>query len=99
MDATATMTSATWPPSHIAAMACRLVKDGSRKLYSVGAGAAVGDGVHAQLALGRLDGRVRLSRRDPEALGDQLEVVDQGLHGGAHDLLDVVEGVAQAVRA
>lgn len=31
MDATATMTSATWPPSHIAAMACRLVKDGSRK--------------------------------------------------------------------
>lgn len=30
MDATATMTSATWPPSHIAAMACRLVKDGSR---------------------------------------------------------------------
>lgn len=31
MDATATMTSATWPPSHIAAMAWRLVKDGSRK--------------------------------------------------------------------
>lgn len=31
MDATATITSATWPPSHIAAMACRLVKDGSRK--------------------------------------------------------------------
>ncbi len=31
MDATATMTSATWPPSHIAAIACRLVKDGSRK--------------------------------------------------------------------
>lgn len=30
MDATATMTSATWPPSHIAAMACRLVKEGSR---------------------------------------------------------------------
>lgn len=31
MDATATMTSATWPPSHIAAMLCRLVKEGSRK--------------------------------------------------------------------
>lgn len=31
MDATATMTSATMPPSHIAAMAWRLVKDGSRK--------------------------------------------------------------------
>ena len=31
IEATATMTSATWPPSHIAAVACRLLKDGSRK--------------------------------------------------------------------
>src|SRR5213079_2058432 len=36
MDATATMTSATWPPSHIAAMVCRLVKDGSRKCTRCG---------------------------------------------------------------
>ena len=31
IEATATMTSATWPPSHIAATACRLLNDGSRK--------------------------------------------------------------------
>ena len=31
MEATATMTSATWAPSHIAATACRLLKLGSRK--------------------------------------------------------------------
>ncbi|CPU63568.1 Uncharacterised protein [Mycobacteroides abscessus] len=30
-DATATTTSATWPPSHIAATAWRLLNDGSRK--------------------------------------------------------------------
>ena len=30
-EATATMTSATWPPSHIAAVACRLLNEGSRK--------------------------------------------------------------------
>ena len=99
MDATATMTSATWPPSHIAAMACRLVKDGSRKCTRYGRVPPSLTDVHAELALGRLHRRVRLAGRDPEALGDQLEVVDQGLHGGAHDLLDVVEGVADAVRA
>ncbi len=55
--------------------------------------------MHAEFALGGLDGRVRLSRRDAEALGHQLEVVDQGLHGGAHDVLDVIQGVAQAVRS
>src|SRR4029453_14802062 len=31
IEATATMTSATWPPSHIAATACRLLKLGSGK--------------------------------------------------------------------
>ena len=31
IEATATMTSATWPPSHIAATAWRLLNDGSRK--------------------------------------------------------------------
>ena len=30
IEATAAMTSAIWPPSHIAAVACRFVKDGSR---------------------------------------------------------------------
>jgi hypothetical protein len=33
-----------------------------------------------------------------EALGDQLEVVDQRLHRLTHDLADVLEGVAHAVR-
>ena len=63
------------------------------------AGAAVGDDVGAELAAGRLDRHVGLAGRDPEALGDQLEVVDQGLHRLAHDVADVVEAVAHAVAA
>ena len=63
------------------------------------AGAAVADHVVAELAAGRLDRHVHLAGRDPEALGDQLEVVDQGLHRLAHDVPDVVEGVAHAVGA
>ena len=63
----------------------------------VGAGAAVGDGVDAHDALGVLDGLVDLAGRDAEALGHQLEVVDERLHRGAHDLADVLEGLALAV--
>jgi hypothetical protein len=44
-----------------------------------------------------LDGLPDLAGRHPEALGHELEVVDQGLHRGAHDLADVVERVAHAV--
>src|SRR3954454_5118699 len=64
-----------------------------------GPGAAVADHVVAELAAGRLDRHVDLPGRHPETLGDQLEVVDQGLHGLAHDVLDVLEGVAHAVGA
>ena len=99
IEATATMTSATWPPSHIAATACRLLKLGSRKCARYGRVPPSETSVAAELALGRLDRRVGLARRHPEALGDQLEVVDQRLHRGAHDLADVVEAVAQAVAA
>ncbi|KPC73206.1 hypothetical protein ADL26_13725, partial [Thermoactinomyces vulgaris] len=61
--------------------------------------AAVGDGVDAEFAAWGLDGGVHLPGRDPEALGDELEVVDQRLHRLAHDVPDVVEAVAHAVGA
>ena len=41
---------------------------------------AVGHEVAADLTARRLDRRVRLARRDAEALGEELEVVDQRLH-------------------
>ena len=41
---------------------------------------AVGDEVAADLAARRLDRDVRLARRHLEALGEQLEVVDQRFH-------------------
>ena len=53
--------------------------------------------MYAQLALRGLDGDVRLPGRDVEALGHQLEVVDERLHRGAHDLADVVQAVAHAI--
>ena len=43
---------------------------------------AVGDDEAAELAARRLDRVVDLARGDPEALGDELEVVDQRLHRG-----------------
>jgi len=49
---------------------------------------AVGHEVAADLAPGRLDRHVRLAGRHPEALGDQLEVVDERLHRG----VDLVAG-------
>ena len=47
---------------------------------SVGLGAAIGHDVAAQLPAGRFHRRVGLPRRHLEALGEELEVVDQGLH-------------------
>src|SRR3954454_23057592 len=55
-------------------------------------GAAVADHVVAELAARGLDRQVDLAGRHPEALGDQLEVVDEGLHRLAHDVPHVVEG-------
>ena len=99
IEATEAMTSAIRPPTDSAAVDCRLMKDGSRKCTRYGPGAAVADDVRAELAARRLDRGVDLPGRHPEALGDQLEVVDQRLHRGVHDLLDVLERVAHAVRA
>ena len=50
----------------------------------VGTTAAVRDDVDAHLALGRLDGRVRLAGRHLEALGEELEVMDERLHRVLH---------------
>ena len=61
--------------------------------------AAVADQVHSELTLSGLNGCVDLALRNLEAFGHQLEVMDQGLHRGAHDLADVVEAVAHAVGA
>ncbi len=80
----------------------RRLEVGEGRVAEVGAeraGAAVGDDVGTELAARRLDRDVGLAGGDPEALGDQLEVVDQGLHRLAHDVLDVVEAVAHAVAA
>ena len=68
-------------------------------MRTVRPGAAVADRMAAELAPGRLHGGVDLSSRNPEALGDQLEVVDQGLHRLAHDVRDVIGRVAEPVRA
>ena len=80
-------------------VACRLLNDGSRKCARYGPRPAVRHQVDAELAARVLDGLEHLTGRHPEALRDQLEVVDQGLHRGAHDLPDVVQRVAHAVRA
>ena len=50
-------------------------------LAPVGLAGAVGHEVDAELALRSLDGRVRGAGRHGEALGEELEVVDQSLHG------------------
>ena len=58
-------------------------------MHTVGSCAAVGDHVHAEFAARRLDRDVHLTGRHSNALGDDLEVVDQSLHRVAHDLGDV----------
>ena len=49
-------------------------------VHARGLGRTVGEDETAQLAARRLDRRVDLARRHAEALGHQLEVVDQRLH-------------------
>jgi hypothetical protein len=53
--------------------------------------------VHAEFATRRLHRGVDLAGRNPDSFGDQLEVVDQCFHRGAHDLRDVLLRIAQAV--
>ena len=78
MTATA---SAIRPPRSRSGSACRLTKLGAADVHAVGLRGAVGDHVAAELAAGRLDGHVDLALGDPEALGEDLEVVDERLHG------------------
>ncbi len=53
----------------------------------------------AEFAAWRFDADVDLSRRNTDAFGDELEVVDQTLHRLAHDVPDVVGRVAESVRS
>ena len=55
--------------------------------------------MHAEFAARGFHGGVHLSGGHPESLGDDLEVVDQALHGLTHDPGDVGGGVAQPVGA
>ena len=59
---------------------CRFTKLGPRMCIRYGLAVAVGHEVAAELAAGRLDGDVGLALGHLEALGEDLEVVDQGLH-------------------
>ena len=68
-------------------------------MHPVRSGAAVGNHVHTEFAARRFHRDIDLARRHPYSLGDDLEMVDQALHGVTHDLGDVLGGVAQPVRA
>ena len=74
------MASAIRPPRSSAGTACRFTKLGPRMCMPVRLGGPVRDEVAAELAARRLDGHVDLALGDPEALGEELEVVDERLH-------------------
>merc|ERR1719150_3148652 len=57
---------------------------GRLDLAPVWSGGSVRHQVHSELSLGRLDGSVGGAGGDREALGEELEVVDERLHGGLH---------------
>ena len=61
---------------------CSIARLAERKCTRHGLRRAVGDEVAAELAARALDRHVDLAGRHPEALGDELEVVDQRLHRG-----------------
>src|SRR5699024_6490709 len=52
--------------------------------------AAIGDDMTCDLAARRLDGHIRLPGGHPESLGDDLEMVNKGFHGLAHNVFDVL---------
>ena len=62
--------------------ACRLTKEGSRKWTRAGFAEPSARTKQPSSPRGRLDRVVDLAGRDPVALGDELEVVDQRLHRG-----------------
>ena len=57
-------------------------KAGDEKLIPIGSAGSIRYKVDAELALGSFDGGVGGSGRNGEALGVQLEVVDESLHRG-----------------
>ena len=61
-------------------------KRGRADLALVGPVGAVGDEIDPELAFRRLDRRIDLARRHVEALGVELEMMDQGFHGALHHL-------------
>src|SRR6185503_2682411 len=67
-------------------------------VHAIGAVAPRRDHVVAELSAGRLHRLVHLAGRDLEALGHDLEVIDESLHGLFHDVFHVTHGVADAVR-
>ena len=68
-------------------------------MHSQRPGPPIGDQVVAELAARRLHRDVDLAGGHRKPLGDQLEVVDQRLHGLSHDLADVLQRVAHPVGA
>ena len=92
----------------IGAVACRFTNDGSRMCTRAGLLEPSERTKHAELAARRLDRVVDLARRHAEALGHELEVVDERLHRGGElvarrqrDLavLGDVRALGQAVEA
>ena len=63
------------------------VDEGRRPHLHPGLRAAVADDVEAELALRRLDRRIDLARRHLEAVGGEVEVLDQRLHRAVDPVL------------
>ena len=72
--------SATYSPSVMALQRLQVHERGVAHVHARGLGRAVRAHEAGELAARGLDRVVRLARRDAEALGHQLEVVDQRLH-------------------
>ena len=77
-------TSASMWPLQRKSIACEVREAGRADLALVGLVGAVGDQIDAELALGRLDRGVDLARRHVEALGVELEMMDERLHRALH---------------
>ena len=72
--------SAIRPPAHHVREGLEVDEARAADVHPVGLRRAVAHDVAAELAAGRLDRHVRLALGHLEALGEDLEVVDQGLH-------------------
>ena len=77
-------TSASMWPRHMKSIACEMREARRADLAAIGLVGAVGDEIDAELALRRLDRGVDLAGRHVEALGVELEVVDERFHRALH---------------